>query len=269
MAEAVQPPMPPALRIVRAGFACLLVLSLAFAILMAAWGDLRDAIFVRVLDDRYAKSFVFVAPEGAHVWLGEQYLGVSALPVIVDSQPDAVIDGVSVQFARVYANESEFHQQAIAVEPGAAIGKILGRIAPARELVHAAQAAVPGPGAFIPLLLRDATGIDAACLCSLEIPQRGSEATLFVFLLRVQAGESRCIQGGKFSIGSTQLYAPPGEFWTRREETEGFPTEGVRGQARTSWRLLPEMLDEAGQREYLQQHGIAEAKWIDLPFKKR
>jgi hypothetical protein len=269
MTEPATQPMPPALRVLRTGFACFLVLALAFAILMAAWGDLRDAIFVRVLDDRYAKSFVFVAPEGAHVWLGEQYLGVSALPVIVDAQPDAVIDGVSVQLARVYANEAEFHKQAIAIEPGTGIDKVLARLAPARELVHAGAGELSAPGAFIPLLLRDAAGIDAACLCSLEIPQREGNATLFALILRIQAGDNRCISGGEFSIGSTQLYARPGEFWTQREETEGFPTQGVRGQARTAWRLLPEMLDEDRQREYLRQHGLADAKWIDLPFKKR
>lgn len=256
--------MPLPLRVLRVAFGSFLVLALAFSLLMAAWGDLRDAIFVQLLDARYAKSFVIRAPQGAKVWLGYRYLGAAERPPVSDGEPDLVIDGVPVTEARVYADEAVFMKEAVICERGSKLPALLAKLAPGRELVHAGAETVSGPGVFIRLLLRENGELDAACLCTLEIPQAGGDPRLFAFLLRVQAEDLRCIDAGTFSIASMQLYARDGEFWTTREDVEGFPTEGPRGQSRTSWRMLPTLMDKDAQAAYLRGDGFADPKWIEL-----
>ncbi len=136
MVDVAAKPPSPAMRFVRVGFACLLIFALVFSIVMAAWGDMRDALFVRFLDTRFAKSFVIRAPQGAKVWLGDKFLGLAQLPIIADTEPEAVIDGLTVQEARVYAEEKEFLKQALVIEPGATEEFALGKLAPGRRIEH-------------------------------------------------------------------------------------------------------------------------------------
>ncbi|MBK9975253.1 MAG: hypothetical protein IPP14_10830 [Planctomycetes bacterium] len=273
MAEPVvtpaEKPIPPALRVVRTGFAGLLVFSLVFCIVMAAWGDLRDAMFVRVLDHRFAKSFVIAAPEGAKVWLGDQYLGVSEKPPMHETEPDLVIDGLSVSIARVYAEEVHFMKNARLFAAGESVTGLLQHLAPGRRLVFAQSERLTGPGQVVPVLLREGELVDAACLCTLEIPQRQGNPQLFAYLLRVQQEQRHWISACTFTIGSMRLWAPPGEFWTQRQEVEGFPADYPRGQCRTAWRMFPTLATTAEQTSLLQAQAVSDPKWVTLAENKK
>lgn len=261
MADAPEEPMSPAMRTLRIGFACMLVLALAFSLTMAIWGELRDAMFVRLFDTRYAKSFVIRAPEGARVWLGDKFLGTAALPVIVDSEPDAVIDGLTVQEARVYADEKEFLKQSQVIEPGAAVPNLLAKLAPGRSLVRAGSETLRGPGEFVPVLLREGEALDAALLCTLEIPGRDGKATLFAFLLRLEHEDSRWLQGCTLTTHTTQLSANSDDFWSTREQYDGLPRR-VTGQLRTRWLLWPQPVVKDAQPA-----DVRDARWLELPVK--
>lgn len=268
MADVPEKPMPPALRVVRACFAGLLVFSLAFSIVMAAWGDLRDAIFVGVLDTRYAKSFVIRAPQGATVWLGDLNLGVADYPVIADSEPEAVIDGLSVREARVYAEDADFRKNSLVIEPGAGVELVLGKLAPGRKLIHAAKDHLASSGEFVPVLLAEDGKHDAALLCTLEIPRREGGRTLFAFLLRMDHEQTRWLSGATVKSHTTQLRADEGGFWTRRDEFDGLPQQVV-GQLRTSWLFWPELATADAQTGLLSAKGVSKPEWVNLPKGKR
>ena len=75
--EVIEKPMSPVLRVIRVVWAVLLVSILLFSIVMAVWGDMRQALMLKFLDARYVKSFTLQVPEGTQVWLGGVYLGKS------------------------------------------------------------------------------------------------------------------------------------------------------------------------------------------------
>lgn len=262
-------PVPAPLRVVRAGFAGLLVFSLVFCIVMAAWGDLRDAMFVRILDHRFAKSFVIAAPEGAKVWLGDQYLGVSEKPPMHETEPELSIDGLSVSIPRVYAEEVHFMKNARLFAAGESVDGLLRHLAPGRTVVFAQSERLTGPGQVVQVLLREGAQTDAACLCSLEIPQRGGPAQLFAFLLRVQLDDRHWISTCTFTIGSMRLWAPPGEFWTQRQEVQGFPDDYPRGQCRTAWRMFPVLATKDEQARLLGAQAITDPIWVALAENKK
>lgn len=261
MAEAADKPLSPAMRVVRVAFACLLVLSLLFCITMAAWGELRDAMFVRFLDTRYAKSLVIRAPAGAKVWLGEKYLGEAQYPIIVDSEPEAVIDGLTVKEARVYAEEKTLLQQAVVAQPGDAIGPLLARLAKGRTVVSAGRERLAGGNEFVPLVMREGEHDDAALLCALVVPQRDGPSITLAFLLRLELEGVRLIEGCDLKSRTTQLAPNPDNFWATRTEYEGLP-EKVHGQLRTSWLFWPKLAAKDAQAAV-----IKDPKWVGLPSK--
>lgn len=261
MAETADKPMPPALRVVRVAFACLLVLALAFSITMAAWGELRDAMFVRFLDTRYAKSLVIRAPAGAKVWLGDKYLGEAQYPIIVDSEPEAVIDGLTVKEARVYAEEKTLLQNAVVTQPGDAVAPLVARLAKGRTLVSAGRERLAGGNEFVALVMREGEHDDAALLCALVVPQRDGPSITLAFLLRIEHENVRMLEGCDLRARTTQLAANADNFWTTRTEYEGLPAK-VEGQLRTSWLFWPKLADKQAQAA-----AIKDPKWVGLSTK--
>lgn len=264
MSEQSEKPLPPALRWLRVAFAGFLVLALAFSVLMAAWGDLRDALFVRILDTRYSKSFVFRAPEGAKVWLGDKYLGVAARPVIAEGEPDAVIDGLAVAEARVYAEEALFLKQALVIEPGSGSDLALAKLAPGRRVLTGGGIPLQRDGQSHLVVLAEDNQLDAALLCTVSIPRREGGSTLFALLLRTEYEGRRLMEPCTISARTMQLQADNGSFWTTRSEYEGLPPR-VTGQLRTSWLFWTTPADAEAQISLL--HGLrrAEARWVELP----
>ncbi|MBE7490607.1 MAG: hypothetical protein HS108_02420 [Planctomycetes bacterium] len=261
MVTATDKPPAPALRVLRAGFAALLVLSLAFCITMAAWGELRDALFVRLLDTRYAKSFVFRAPQGARVWLGDKLLGTAQLPVIADSEPEAVIDGLTVREARVYADEKTLLKHSVVTQAGAAVEPLAASLARGRTVARVGRERLAEGDQFVPVLLRQDGRDDAALLCTLEIPQREGGKLMLAFLLRLEHEGVRMLEGCELSARTIQLSANEHDFWTTRAEYSGLPRQ-VQGQLRTSWLFWPRLASPETQTAALGQ-----PDWLELPHK--
>src|SRR5690606_26063980 len=110
------------------------------------------------------RDFVVRAPEGAHLWIGDDYLGQSLLPAISHSEPSMKIRGLSVQQARAYITDEALLKNARPFEPGDGVSAILQRLAPGATLLHAARERLTAGGEFIPVLLVHDGRHDAAAL---------------------------------------------------------------------------------------------------------
>ena len=268
--EAPSKPPSPALRFLRAFWAVLLISLLAFSILMAVWGDLREGLMLRVLDHRYNKSFTLAMPYESHVWIGEQYLGESQPHPLAANEPedtDVEVEGMSVLEPRVYVYEEPLLKHAVACEEKQEVAALLDKLAPEGELVWSASENLDEPG-FVPVLLRDSQGrLDFANLGRVDWFDHEREVIRAAFLVRMEHEEARIFTPARTRIWSDRLYAPEGEFWAVREQYDGFPPSYT-GQVKTVWQW--HFIEPENQGAWLKDTcGIEdEPNWVALPPKE-
>ena len=233
MAE-IHPSRPLWLRVLRVTWAALLISVLAFSILMAAWGDLREGLMLKLLDDRHAKSFLLQFPEGTKVWVGTQSLEQSRKHPLAQGEPDdseLATEGLRVVLPRAYMAEEHLREQGVEYTPGATTREVLALLAPESELVYALDE--HPRTSFTPVVLGRNGTIDYALLGTLTFTQDG-EAKSLAFLLRAQ-GDARVFLLSKEEVESDRLWAEPGHFWARRDKYDGLPPS-MDGQVKTTWR---------------------------------
>jgi hypothetical protein len=233
-------------------WAALLIAALLFSVLMAAWGDLREALMLRVLDARYAKSFLLQFPQDTRVWAGDRAIGYSRPHELSDGEPDALVEGMPVTAPRVYIGEKLLAEQART--PGKSLADTLGTLAPGATVVwHGDQQP------FAPVLLERDGRLDYALLVTLAIPNAEPRA----FLLRAEQESHRVFTLQREEIWSDQLTSPEGWFWAQRTQYDGFPPT-FDGQTKTVWRWYFAFEDD--ERSWLRTHApqFAAAPWIAL-----
>jgi hypothetical protein len=257
MAEAAKP-LSPTMRVVRVVWACLIGVALVFSILMAVWGDLREGLMLQVLDDRHVKSFTVVAPEGAKLWMGSQYLGVAEPHPLAEGEPEdtqLVVEGLGVLHPRVYFYEPQLIEQSAPGDSHVVVDEVLPRLAPGAKVVWQ-EKKVTG---FSQALLRHDDGrLDFVVLVRINT---GTEWR--AVLMRVEQGESHIFTLEREEITSDQLTTDDSGFWPHREQFNGFPPD-FKGQCKTVWRWFLKVHDEAA---WLIKHapGETDIRWFKLP----
>lgn len=243
----------------RVTWAVVLVSALLFSLLMAAWGDLREALMLRVIDDRHVKSFILQLPAEAQAWAGDESLGVAVPHALAEDEPegsDVATEGMPILLPRVYLPESQLRDAALPWKPGAPAIAQIEALAPGAELLwHDGQADKPG---FTPLLLGRDGRLDYALLVTLELPGEG-----LAFLLRAVHGQSRVYRLSREEVVSDQLSAPGG-FWAERRQVTGMPAK-IEGQTKTVWRWYFEFeQDEAAWKQDRVPDAWSDAAWKEL-----
>lgn len=259
------PPLSPAMRATRAGFALLLVLSFAFCIVMAAWGGLREALMLRVQDHRLTLSFAVQLPDGTRLRLGRKQLGDSKVPAVAGGvNGPTEIEGMDAGLPRSYFLERDLLEQSVPCEGEPSVPWLAEKLAPGATLLWTANGGQGlKPASFAAALLKTKDGaLDAVLLGVLEVPYRDG-ARRFGICLRAQHGELRLCRVARVDLAHDQLYAPPGEFWAVRESGPGLPPAGVMGQTKLVWRIYAEMMDAAEQQQVLAPHVQGEPKWAE------
>jgi len=251
-------PVSPAIRALRVFWAALLALGLVFSILMAAWGDLREALMLKVLDDRHTKSFTVVAPDGAKLWLGNAYLGEAAPHSLAEGEPEdsqLEVEGMSVLLPRVYFSAGQLDEQS--VPDGFNPYKLLEQLAPETDLVWMVRMT---DGFGEALLKHDDGRLDFVVIAHLQ-SLNGNR----YFLLRLEHELGHVFSLDRTEIWSDQLCADEGGFWPQRKQCEGLPPD-LRGQMKTMWRFYLKLEDE---EEFLKKHapGETDIKWFKLAEK--
>jgi len=253
--------MPGWMRALRVFWAGLLIVGFSFSILMAAWGDLREALMAKVIADRHNKSFLLRAPVGALVWVGDELLGEARMHELAAGEPpdsDLAVEGMSVFEPRVYLRDGQMLKAAVRRNPGDDTAALVARLAPGATLLWA------GPDAeFTPVLMLTPEGLDYACLCRFEFPHWDAGNERFVpsaFLLRLELEGSRVFTVSQERIWSDQIRVP-GKFWATREQFDGLPPH-LEGQVKTVWEWHLQV--ETDHQSWVQRHVPAEhqgTKW--------
>lgn len=258
-------PLSPALRAGRAAFAGLLVLAFAFCIVMAAWGEFRDALMLRVQDHRLTLSFAVQLPEGAKLRLGRKQLGDSAISAVAGgANGPAEIEGMDASLPRSYFLERDLLEQGVPCEGEPAVAWLAEKLAPGETLLWSAtESNGLKPGEFAAALLKTKDGVlDGVLLGVLEVPYRGG-AKRFGLCLRAVHEELHLCRVARIEMSFDQLYAPPGEFWAVREKGGGAPPAGVMGQTKLVWHVYAEMMDASQQQRVLAPFVQGEPKWAE------
>lgn len=267
--KAPSKPLSPGFRLLRAFWAVLLISLLAFSIVMAAWGELREGLMLSLLDHRYHKSFTLAMPYESHVWVGELHLGESQPHSLAVNEPedsDLSVEGMSVLVPRVYIYEEQLLKHAASCDEEQSVGAMIEKLAPGMEIVWAGAETLNEPG-FVPVLMRDRQGrLDFVNLARVDWFDHERGRVRAGFLVRMEHGDARVFLPEKTVIWSDRLYAPEGEFWARREQYDGFPP-AYTGQVKTVWQwhfTVPEDEDA-----WLNKHcGLeGEPNWTPLPPK--
>ncbi|MBZ0135532.1 MAG: hypothetical protein K8I27_04045 [Planctomycetes bacterium] len=266
MADTPAKPVSKPLNILRWSWGVFLILLFAFSILMAAWGDLREALMLKVLDDRYNKSFIIQAPHEAKVWLGDEYLGISEPHPLAVNEPEdspTEVEGMSVLLPRVYFYEVPLLETATEFEVGESTTDLLKKLLPHSEPLWTEAANMPEIG-WVPALLKTEDGrFDFVNIGRADWPTREGGTQRYAFLIRVVLNESPAFVLERTEIWSDQLYADEGGFWSRRDQWDGFPPH-LAGQSKTVWRWFIATRDVA----WLSQRSgvdMTDAEWFRLP----
>ncbi|MCA8935065.1 MAG: hypothetical protein KDB68_02560 [Planctomycetes bacterium] len=272
VADEIQKPLSPPLRLLRVVWAVLLVSLLVFSILMAAWGGLREALMLKFLDARYVKSFTLQVPEGTKVWLGDEYLGESAQHPLAEGEPEddpMKVEGMSVLLPRVYFYEQQLLENSVDCAPGDATRDLLKRLSPEGEVLWVQDEKMHESAEFMPALLKAKDGrLDFVNLCRVDWPSRDGGFERKAFLLRMLIGEDQHVFGlDRTELWSDQLYAEDGEFWTKRDQWDDYPPK-LTGQTKTVWRLFMRVEDDgAAWMKSRYPYEYADASWFRLPVK--
>jgi hypothetical protein len=257
---------PKWIRILRVTWAALLIAALAFSILMAAWGDLRESLLLRVLDDRHAKSFLLQFPEGTRVWIGDLSLDQARKHPLAQGEPDDsadAVEGLRVVLPRVYLTEHQLREQSVDWPSGERVASVLERVAPGAELV-AMLDRPPGGNGFTQIVLGRDGKLDALILGAIVLPSADGKTERLGFLLRAGSEEQRVFRFEREELWSDRLWAPQGQFWAQREQYDGMPP-AFTGQVKTVWRwYFAAEEDETAWRATLPEKW-ADAPWADLP----
>lgn len=249
------------MRVVRVVWASLIAVALVFSILMAVWGDLREALMLKLLDDRYVKSFTLVAPQDAKLWMGSQYLGVAVPHPLAEGEPEdtkLAIEGLGVLHPRVYFYEPQLLEQSVAYEPTDATPALLGKLAPDVTVLWFEQAVIGTEGFVAALLKHDDGRLDFVNLARIDWPGERR-----VCLLRIESEKGHVFRLESLELWSDQLCAEEGGFWATRAEYDDYPPH-LRGQCKTVWHWFLHVQDEAA---WLKEHvpGETDIKWFKLP----
>jgi hypothetical protein len=255
--------MPRWMRYLRAFWATVLILALLFSALMASWGSLREAVMLRVIADRHAKSFLLQFPAETRVWIGEELLGAAEMHRLAEDEPegsDAATEGLPIRLPRVYLREDQILKHGVRPQPGESLSSLVQRLAPGAEILWHGE---PDSAGFRPLLLGRDGRLDYALLCMLSVPNERQPLSA-AFLLRAELEGTRVFRLSRHELWSDRLWAPPGEFWALRDEHDGFPPR-ITGQVKTVWRWFFEL--ENDQENWQANHTPepwSEAAWRDL-----
>lgn len=265
-------PLSPGLRFLRAFWAALLISLLVFSVLMAAWGDLREGLMLKVLDDRYNKSFTLVMPHESHVWAGELYLGESQPHSLAVNEPEDTaleVEHMSVLEPRVYIYEEQVLENAVACEDRQPVVDVIAKLAPDSEVVWSERGELSGPG-FVPALLRNKQGrLDFVNLARVDWSDARRKVVRAAFLVRMEHGDTRVFSLENTVIWSDRLFAPKDEFWPRREQYDDFPP-GYSGQVKTVWQW--HFTSPEDQAKWLKQNcniDATEINWAQTPPKQK
>ncbi|MCA8910271.1 MAG: hypothetical protein KDB82_01090 [Planctomycetes bacterium] len=240
--EVIEKPMSPVLRVIRVVWAVLLVSILLFSIVMAVWGDMRQALMLKFLDARYVKSFTLQVPEGTQVWLGGVYLGKSERHPLGEDEPDDYpdeVEGMKVVLPRVYFYEQQLMENSVECAPGDSSAELIKRLAPKEELLWVQTEALGEDPTFVPALLKDEDGkFDFVNLGRVDWPEHDGSTKRFAFLLRMVLDDKRHVFGLEHTeLWTDQLYAEEGHFWAKREQWDDYPPR-LSGQTKTVWRFF-------------------------------
>lgn len=246
------------LRVLKPLWAGLIVLALAFSITMAAWGDLRESLMLRMQDSRHTKSLLLQFPMDANVAIGAEHLGYSWPHPLARTEPfdpELEVEGMSIALPRVYLREEQIHNRGTPWTPGEEARAMLARLEPNAEVLWLGEE----DAGFMPVLLAHGGRIDYALLVTLELPGKPA-----AFLLRAELKGARVFKATRQEVWSDQLWAPEG-FWAKREQWQGLPPV-IEGQTKTVWRWHFEFEpEEANWRKANVPHEYSEAAWTDLP----
>lgn len=266
MADSPEKPVSKPLNVLRWTWAGLLLSLFAFAIVMAAWGDLREALMLKVIDDRYNKSFTIQAPNEAKVWLGTEYLGVSQPHPLAVNEPEdspTEVEGMSVLLPRVYFYEVPMLEHAVEFEVGDATKALVNELLPHNELLWIKAEHMPETG-WVPALLKTEDGrFDYVNIGRADWPTHDGSTQRYAFVIRVVFEESPAFVLTRTENWSDQLYAEEGEFWSKREQWDGLPPQ-LSGQSKTVWRWFIETKDVAWLSK-TSGVDLTDAKWFHPP----
>ncbi len=259
-------PLPAWLRVLRVSWAVLLAVLLVFSILMAAWGDLRESLMLRLLDDRHAKSFLLQFPEGTRVWAGGEALGTSRLHPLAQGEAEdsaLAIEGMRVVLPRAYLMEKQMLAEGIQWTQGDHAMQLATRLAPDAEIIWIEQSPALKP--FTPVVLGQGARIDYALLCALSLPAHDANPARVAFLLRAEHEGARVFYLQGQEEWSDRLWAPEGTFWAQREQVDG-PPRDLSGQVKSVFRWYFRFeADEKAWREAILPRAWADALWTELP----
>lgn len=255
------------LRVLKVFWATLLISLLAFSVLMAAWGDLREAVMLRFVDDRYVKSMLLQLPAGTLVSIGDEGLGPAAPHTLAPddgAESAETVEGMPITMPRVYLREDQILEFGKRWQPGEPLAALIARLAPNATLLwHAGDAQASG---FTPVLLGREGRIDYALLATFTLP--GTEPVDAAFLLRAEHEGKRVFSIQRQELWTDQMWVPSGEFWARREQYDSLPPHSL-GQTKTVWRwYFAFEQDEAAWRKAHVPHELSEAAWTALPLKE-
>ncbi|MCB9895844.1 MAG: hypothetical protein H6839_15460 [Planctomycetes bacterium] len=261
-------PISKGLNVLRWTWGILLFSLLLFSILMAAWGDLREGLMLKILDDRYVKSFTIQVPEGAKVWVGTKYLGESKAHPLGIEDPDGEpikVEGMDVTLPRVYLFDAQLKESSIACEPSAKVEDLLKQLVPEETLVWAERDTVDAPG-FTPALLKFEDGrFDFVNLARVDWPEHGGGSTRLAFVMRVTLNDVHVFMPEHTEIWTDQVYADEGEFWAKREQWDDFPPR-LTGQTKTVWRWFMKVSDNKWLTERV-PGDYTKVEWLQLSEK--
>ena len=263
-----EPPKPlaPAKRALRVFWAGWIIVGLVFCLLMAAWGDLRQGLMLRLLDDRYNKSFTIQAPEGTKIWLGTQYLGECQPHPLSDGEPEdseLKIEGMNVLLPRVYFYEPQLLEQSISYEPANATADLLAKLVPDAKPLWVERETF-GDAGFVPALLKHDDGrLDLLTLARVDWPTSNGGFERRAFVLRVVADENHLFHLKEAEIWSDQISADEGGFWPQRQEFDGYPVP-LKGQSKTAWRWFIHTEHPQAFMETHDHFGVTDIKWFRL-----
>lgn len=266
MAVAPEKPVSKPLNILRWTWGGLLVSLFAFSVLMAVWGDLREALMLKLIDDRYNKSFTIQAPHEAKVWMGTEYLGISEPHPLAVNEPEespTEVEGMSVLLPRVYFYEVPLLENAVEFKVGDATADVLKKLLPHEEVLWVDASSMPDAG-WVPALLKTEDGrFDFVNIGRVDWPTHDGGVERYAFIMRVVFEESPVFLLERTENWSDQLYADEGGFWARREQWDGFPPK-LSGQSKTVWRwfIATKDVDWLSERSGVD---LADAEWFRLP----
>ncbi len=254
------------LRALKVFWAVLLISLLVFSVLMAAWGNLREAVMLRFVDDRYVKSMLLQLPEGASASIGDKGLGPAAKHTLAPdegAESAETVEGMAITLPRVYLREDQILEHGRRWQPGEPLPGLVEKLAPGAALLwHEGTAQSAG---FTPVLLGREGRIDYALLATFTLP--GTEPVNAAFLLRAEHEGKRVFSLQRQELWTDQMWVPAGDFWARREQYDSLPPLSA-GQTKTVWRwYFAFEQDETAWRSAHVPGKFSDAAWTGLPVK--